>query len=232
MDASFVKELRDGVKPEVVDLFGYKWALAAGRAEMLAPPTPEGLEVFSLDPFIAAVSNAPEGAGAEADEILVNVESPTLVRAVRKGRDMRGKQITVAVADFDNAFCPFDSGVKFEPNNELLELLKLTSQVKTEAATTSEDDGISQVVQVKGGVHLSKEVKVRNPWLLAPFKTFPEVRPVVVPYILRISNESSGPRFALYGSDGGRWKTETIGVIRSYLTHAFDDLGEENVTVL
>ena len=52
------------------------------------------------------------------------------------------------------------------------------------------DDGVGQTVTAKSGVTRTTKVDVKNPWMLAPFRTFPEVAQPESPFILRMDKDS------------------------------------------
>ncbi|KHO31340.1 hypothetical protein OR63_10900, partial [Clostridium tetani] len=76
------------------------------------------------------------------------------------------------------------------------------------------DDGVSQAATIKTGVASVNEVKVPNPVVLAPFRTFPEIEQPESKFIFRMQ---SGPRAALFEADGGAWRNEAMIKIKAYL---------------
>jgi len=58
------------------------------------------------------------------------------------------------------------------------------------------------------------DVLVPNPVVLAPFRTFPEVIQPESKFIFRMQ---SGPQAALFEADGGAWRNEAMGRIKTYL---------------
>lgn len=94
-------------------------------------------------------------------------------------------------------------------------MLKLVGNVKEEAVNTIGDDGVSQSVVAKMGVATVGNVKVPNPVLLKPYRTFVEVEQPESNFIFRMRK---GPECALFEADGGAWKLEAIDNIKEYLT--------------
>ncbi|MED2748846.1 hypothetical protein P4307_32370, partial [Brevibacillus porteri] len=103
----------------------------------------------------------------------------------------------------------------FVPNSDRDLMLKLVGNVKEEAVNTIGDDGVSQSVVAKMGVATVGNVKVPNPVLLKPYRTFVEVEQPESNFIFRMRK---GPECALFEADGGAWKLEAIDNIKEYLT--------------
>jgi hypothetical protein len=165
--------------------------------------------------------------------IVVNVTNYNEVELFNEKADMNNSLRIVAKASFKNMFEQFEQGrfedqerfiiqllSRFEETPERQELLKVVSKVKSGTSTTSSDDGFSQEVEVKDGVHLVKEATLKNLWKLKPFKTFPEVEQPDVNYILRVDGKQDAPRFALFEADGGMWKIRATKAVREWLVNA------------
>jgi hypothetical protein len=96
-------------------------------------------------------------------------------------------------------------------------LLKFLGSVKMENSVQMADDGVGQSVTAKTGVIRMEEVQVNNPWVLAPFRTFPEITQPTSPFILRLDKQC---RAALFEADGGAWRVQAISDIRAWLETA------------
>jgi hypothetical protein len=215
-------------------------------AKALSFPVRKTAELFSLSQVVSFVKLL---IAEKADHVTINVPSHLKISVWTKLLDDNLNIETAAAADFSSVFEPFPFGrqltqeefiinvmTKFEDDESRAELLKLVSSVKDARLSTSDDDGISQVVATKMGVHLASETAVKNLWKLQTFKTFPEVEQPVIPYILRLhQRESEMPKFALYECDGGKWKIETTIAIREWLKNQLKSSLEDKadlVTVL
>src|SRR3712207_9387745 len=66
----------------------------------------------------------------------------------------------------------------FVENQDRSLLLKVTGCVKDEAVKQIGDDGVSQAATIKTGVASVNDVKIPNPVVLAPFRTFPEIKQI------------------------------------------------------
>lgn len=196
--------------------------------------TPDCLTVFSLKQLVNAMpSMIVANRLSDTNKILVNVKNFDRVEVVTSEENVNGDREEIMCADFSKMFDKFQQGTfrdqdafiiellsKFEDNAARQELLKIVGSVKSGETTTSDDDGVSQTVEVKAGVTLVKEQTLKNLWMLKPFKTFPEVEQPTVNYILRVEGGRDKPRFALFEADGGLWKVKATATVREWLEQA------------
>lgn len=195
---------------------------------------PKCLEVFSLKQIVNAMQSLiVANRLSETNKILVNAVNYDRVEVVTAEENVNGDREEIMCADFSGVFDKFQQGTfrdqdafiidllsKFDDNPARQELLKIVGSVKSGETTTSDDDGVSQTVEVKAGVTLVKEQTLKNLWMLKPFKTFPEVEQPTVAYILRVEGGRDKPRFALFEADGGLWKVKATTIVREYLEQA------------
>ncbi|GAF41148.1 hypothetical protein FC83_GL000934 [Agrilactobacillus composti DSM 18527 = JCM 14202] len=103
---------------------------------------------------------------------------------------------------------------KFVPTDDSKTILKVIGNIKEENVHSTGDDGVSQVVTAKTGVATVSNIKVPNPVVLAPFRTFSEVQQPESAFVFRMKD---GPRGALFEADGGAWRLKAIQNIKAYL---------------
>lgn len=115
----------------------------------------------------------------------------------------------------------------FVENQDRALLLKVTGCIKEEAVKSIGDDGISQAATIKTGVASVNDVKIPNPVILAPYRTFPEVDQPLSKFVFRMQ---SGPECALYEADGGSWKNIAMENIKEYLQVSLE--GFNNVKII
>jgi hypothetical protein len=119
----------------------------------------------------------------------------------------------------------FDSFIPVEKFNIMLQscflsnddrdlVLKVAGNIKEENVRNTGDDGISQTVTAKTGIAKVEEIKVPNPVVLVPFRTFVEIEQPEIKFVFRMQD---GPRAALFEADGGAWKLKTMLDIKDYL---------------
>jgi hypothetical protein len=82
-------------------------------------------------------------------------------------------------------------------------------------------------METKFNLETLANVKVPNPVVLAPFRTFPEIKQPESKFIFRMQ---SGPRAALYEADGGAWRNEAMSGIKEYLQDMLADV--ENIEII
>ncbi len=113
-------------------------------------------------------------------------------------------------------------------NRDAVALVAGNIRMQEEASTA--DDGMSQRVTVKGGTASLHETIIKNPVMLAPRRTFPEVLQPASPFVLRIKGEKdAAPTIALFEADGGAWKIDAIRTIGEWLE---DQLVGLNVSII
>ena len=100
-------------------------------------------------------------------------------------------------------------------------LLDLLSKMSDEEKVTSQDNGVTQVVEARKGVALKEQVEVRPRVKLTPFRTFLEVDQPESEFLLRVGD---GGQVGLFEADGGVWKLVAKRSIVAYLEGRLKDL--------
>ncbi len=119
---------------------------------------------------------------------------------------------------------------KFVPNDHREILLQVVGNVAEENVKNIGDDGISQAVTINQGVASKVDVKVPNPVVLAPFRTFLEIEQPESQFIFRMKD---GPRGAIFEADGGAWRNQAIVNIREYLKEQLsEEIDSGRITIL
>lgn len=204
----------------------------------ISPRLPQPLAFYTLDGFVRYVL-----AEAETSDAMIHVVSPVLVTAISKleGQDTHLRR-EYARAQYTGAK---DGGFVFGDDNEELtleelaialqtcfdvtrgdcvDIQKFCSQVRATASVGVADDGISQTVEAKRGVAAVLTTAVRNPWQLAPWRTFSEIEQPLSPYVLRFRTGGAGlPVPALYETGNQLWQVEAVQTLAKYLRVALPD---------
>lgn len=168
----------------------------------------------------------------EDRKFMLHVESPTEVCLVSTvGGNDNGRDILISASPL-LPHINFDRYIKTEDFNVMLQscfvknedrglLLKFSGNVQENTSRKTQDDGITQVVEMKTGVTNIQNVAVPNPVTLAPYRTFTEIEQVESDFIFRVKE---GPQCAIFEADGGAWRNETMKRIKEYLRA---ELGDE-----
>ncbi|MBY9077168.1 hypothetical protein KIH86_09355 [Paenibacillus sp. HN-1] len=219
---------------EVLEINGQQYA--THQLYKVAEPTPAPLTVRSLSGLVDYLKS-------EFDRqapLLVHVVSPTQVSVSSSyNNDFARKRIIEAEAllpeyrygafyETEDFIIKLQSG--FTPTEDRSKLLKVVGNIKEENVRQLGDDGVSQAVTAKTGVATVEDVKVPNPVLLAPYRTFIEVEQPASPFVFRMK---TGPLAALFEADGGAWRITAIGAVASYLSEELSELIEaEKIVVI
>lgn len=119
---------------------------------------------------------------------------------------------------------------KFVLNSDRQILLQVIGNISEENVKKTGDDGVSQAVTINQGVASKADVKVPNPVILAPYRTFLEVEQPESQFIFRMKD---GPRGAIFEADGGAWRNQAIVNIREYLKEQLsEEVESKRVTIL
>ncbi|QOY37066.1 hypothetical protein AWH56_005340 [Anaerobacillus isosaccharinicus] len=197
------------------------------RLYLMTEPTAEPITIHSLSGLVEYLKSEYEW----DERLMVHVVSPTEVRVFDALNGNKGRnqyiQTTALLPSFNfGNFHDVESfNIKlqscFVNNDDRSTMLKVVGNIKEEAVNTIGDDGVSQSVVAKTGVATVGNVVVPNPVLLAPYRTFIEVKQPESEFIFRMK---TGPTCALFEADGGAWKIEAMNNIKMYLQ---SELGKE-----
>lgn len=97
-------------------------------------------------------------------------------------------------------------------------ILKLVGNIKDDAVTNFNDDGVTQKVTAKTGISLVSGVPVPNPVTLRPYRTFMEVEQPASTFVFRVKGgKGEAPYCALFEADGRMWRLRAIQKIKEWL---------------
>lgn len=178
-------------------------------------------------------------AKAFADEMsyqmLVQVVSPTVVKLISCLDTDRKRECLVNVEamipefaygrymDHESFIIALQS--KFIDNDDRALLLRFAGTVKDESVAQYGDDGVTQTATVKTGITSVEKAIVPNPVILRPYRTFVEVKQPDSAFVFRMrQSEGRGVECAIFEADGGAWKNEAMGNIKSYLALSLEGL--------
>ncbi|MEK4568741.1 hypothetical protein [Bacillus sp. FSL K6-3458] len=199
-------------------------------------PIPNTIHVHSLSGLVEYLQSNFD----EPGQLMVHVESPTSITVYSQlNRDAERKVFIKAEAmipsfRFDSFYDPETFNIKlqsvFVQNEDRDIMLKVVGNIKEEAVQTIGDDGVSQQVVAKAGPASVANVQVPNPVVLAPFRTFVEVKQPESNFVFRMQ---SGPACALFEADGGAWKLKAMEYIRKYLVQTLqEEINKKKIKVI
>jgi hypothetical protein len=193
------------------------------KLHLVPEDTPAALQVRSLSGLVEYLKSEFDKDQLSSNK-MVHVVSPTEVVAFSTfNRDYQRNEYIKATAllpafQFDRFYDSEDFNIKlqsaFVKNEDRDIMLKVVGNIREENVKSVGDDGISQAVEAKIGVATVSTVKVPNPVVLKPYRTFVEVDQPESEFIFRMQN---GPRCALFEADGGAWKLTAMKRIKYYL---------------
>jgi len=202
---------------------------------------PNFFKTFTLSGLVRWLHEDIDGIFTKFPRLYVHVESPVEVNICTPGAGRKMDRVCVAYCNADVPAIRFDEYMSQEDflihlqtrfDNEASDfetVASLAGNLRREYEAQNADDGISQRVAVKDGVSAVKEAVVKNPFTLAPKRTFEEVTQPVSPFVLRVHKEDDNLQVALFEADGGAWQNEAVKRIGAWLEDKLSDL---NVVVI
>ncbi|GEO70510.1 hypothetical protein [Levilactobacillus acidifarinae] len=198
---------------------------------------PEAIETSTLSSVVNFVKRVKD-AGSRG-QLLVQVVSPKQV-IVKSALDEYGRRAEFMLAEptfegfrfdkwYDRESLNIALQSQFVPTDDRASLLKFIGNYKEATENTASDDGVMQTATVQTGAANVDTVKVPNPVLLAPYRTFTEVEQPQSEFIFRMQQGMQG---GLFEADAGAWRSVAIESIKEYFNTAFVDLKPETVVVL
>lgn len=125
--------------------------------------------------------------------------------------------------NFDEAMIKLRSMFQRAPEgekNDVDYILDLLSHMSFDQSVKSDDNGITQTVQVRKGVSFVENKAVRPIVTLAPYRTFQEVEQPESEFVFRVYDDRS---ISLTAADGGMWKMAARSIVKDYLEDALQD---------
>lgn len=196
---------------------------------LVSPPEVAPVNVMSLSSLVDFV----EKVGLKNETHVYHVVSPTKVKVIGLGTNAFAQRELISIADVtrqvENNF-NYGDGYSlekfiiavqgaFEKTENRDKLIDVCSQVRVAEDDEIEDDGVSQRVSAKAGVHLKSQITLPNPITLKPFKTFPEIEPPEESFVFRVQKDrhGRGVEFKLFQSKSMAWEMNCVAKIKEYL---------------
>lgn len=240
-------------KPDRVDIDGLPY-FSDGNKDLVLVTTPTfgPVNVRTLSGLVDLITASLEGltknATTEAggsqpvltnQDVFILVKDHLNVELVTRVSDKYGRRHTLgkAYCDEDGKFQLerflqpefFVIGLQscFMPGvGDIDYLMRVASNLTTEAIAVAEDDGISQKATIRKSVVLSKTEILKARVTLAPYRTFREADQPASDFVFRVKSGGEGepPLCALFEADGGKWKNDAMANVAKYLSFAVYDI--------
>ena len=118
---------------------------------------------------------------------------------------------------------------KFQHTDDVDYILSLIGRMDVNQQISSEDNGVTQTVQVRSGVSFVENQQVRPIVSLAPYRTFQEVLQPESDFVFRVDQDRN---VSLTEADGGMWKLAARNAVKTYLKDALaEEVYKEQVIV-
>lgn len=205
-----------------------------------APPMVPAMSVSTLQGIVDLVAGGIEGIKAGPD-VLIQIESPTVVSVVSRVEDGYGRRQRYATAIYPKESPTFAFGAWFNVENFIIAcqqgfqrvalenddgtfaqdldyVLSTASKISADSSVANEDDGVTQRVNVQSGVVLKNSQTLKPRVQLAPYRTFAEIDQVLSTFILRarVDPQHGGVQMAIFEGDGGRWRLAAVAAIKAW----------------
>lgn len=190
------------------------------------------LRVSSLTALVDYIKGCPEELN---EKMIIQIVSPSSV-ILKSGLDEeRNREVLLEVrADLplfdDNRWMSQESFMislqaMFADTPDKDALLKIAGNIQNKTTADYGDDGVTQKTTIRQGIASLVDVKVPNPVMLRPYRTFMEIEQPVSEFIFRIDGESEEPNFKLVDANGKKWVIEAKQGIKEYLERELDNVG-------
>lgn len=115
---------------------------------------------------------------------------------------------------------------KFVQDEKIQEVQKVVGNMSDNVEQAQSDDGVSQKITVKNGVHMLEKIDLPNPVTLKPFRTFAEIDQPESKFVLRTHSKAQEgeTKVSLSEADGGFWKFDAIVNIKDYFNTKLPDI--------
>ena len=135
---------------------------------------------------------------------------------------------------FDEAMIKLRSAFQRAPEsigatNDVDYIIDLLSHMSVDRSIKSDDNGVTQTVQVRKGISFVQNQTVRPIVTLAPYRTFQEVEQPESEFVFRVYDDRS---ISLTAADGGMWKLAARDAVKHYLTDALADEIEKGLVIV
>ncbi len=235
-----IRTAQEAAEPKTIEVDGLPYA-KSGSLAVIEPPGIKTLAVNSLTAVVDYLKGQPDG---DARRFIICHEDEVNVFSAPDQQFKRRVHWLTAKVDADwraRAVNSYFSQIEFViwlqtcffPTADRERALAVVANLKSEKVVDGSDNGLAQTIAVRAGAK-SEFISIENPFLLAPFRTFPEIEPVASPFILRLQNgkENEPPQPALFAGADARWRVETRARVKAFLKDALEAVDVKDVVIL
>jgi hypothetical protein len=205
---------------------------------LLTEPEAPTVNVTTLQGIIDLYNANLDQLSEDTAHVLIHIANPTTVEMLSGTADDAGRRHVWARARYGEGIKEFPFGnfldtetfivcaqsrIEKQDGDDLEYVLRVASAITADAIQTAEDDGISQRVSMKAGVHLKENEIIQPRVKLAPYRTFPEVKQALAQFVLRARQHGESIELALFEADGGRWRIQAIENLARFFRVVFGD---------
>jgi hypothetical protein len=221
-----------GLSPaRTLDVDGFTHIDKDKSCVLFTPPVPNPVGVDTLSGFVKLLEVGLESFDPTKTIVHVKAFNQVSLRDLVSDKYGRRQSYVIAEAPKPEREFKFNTYITQEEFNialrsmfvetdQLLALIGVSGNLAKEMEVRQRDDGFTQEVTAKTGVHMVTEVTVKPRVTLQPFRTFLEVEQPSGDYIFRVKNdERQGNLCALFEADGGRWKLTAMNTIKEWLSN-------------
>ncbi len=234
MDKQTIEKIEEMANAKhLVQSGGREWTPSSLKP-IIFNPLAQTIEVHTLSGLVDFISNDIDKAEI-AEKYFIHVVNPEKVELVSaiKGDDRKREVLLQSVIDKELDTFPFGTfmsqeefAIRFRSMFEVQKgddseyVLSFTSKLTGGTNIDVQDDGVTQNVGVKKGLSGAlKATEAAKPIvLLAPFRTFRDIKQPASQFLLRIRLSGDTPTVALFEADGGRWRNEAVKSIAEYIS--------------
>ena len=225
---------------EIKEIDGHTYLINDGTCREIHPdfsPLPKTYEFLSLDGLVKIIrkEHANITMACETPDVLyINVTSPTSVsvstcvdrynrRAYLYHSSYEFPRKWIGTNWFEHEEAMIILRSQFIQNEGTEYLLDFLSRVSDENSVQSDDNGMTQTVQVKKGIALAAREPVKPIVNLRPYRTFLEVDQPESAFLIRVRSRET-LEVGIIEADGGMWKIEARHSIVAYLERELKEL--------
>ena len=229
MEKGVIEEIKKIVLQgcEIKEIDGNKYS-PVGLNRVYSDPRPEALNIRSLSGIVKYLKdNKDKYSLDDLTIVVIDHKSVNVVTSVHGESNERHVILRASLEDIKSF--PYERFLEHEDflikmrslfanNDDRNNLIMFASKVSNDTSFKTEDDGISQVVEVKRGISgaLTDEKPAPSIVKLKPFRTFSECEQPESEFLFRMKDDR-GVVCTLLEADGGFWKQEARIKIKEYL---------------